>query len=196
MNFLAHIYLSGTNEQLKIGNFIADAVKGKKYTAYPRTIQKGILLHRQIDTYTDTHKIVKKSVSRLFPKYRHYSTVIVDIIYDHFLAANWSDYHDIALDVYVSEFYMLLQTNYSYLPKRIQNFLPYMIEDNWLLSYTSISGIGKILDQMNHRTKNKSKMNFAVIELEAFYADFKSEFTSFFEELQLYTQTEIRNLHL
>ena len=196
MNFLAHIYLSGDNNELKIGNFIADSVKGKNYTLYPEIIQKGILLHRHIDTFTDTHKIVKKSVSRLFPKYGHYSTVIVDIIYDHFLAANWHTYNNQPLDEYVSEFYTLLQSNYILLPKRIQNFLPYMIEDNWLLSYASISGIGKILYQMNHRTKNRSKMNFAVIELEAFYADFQEEFTAFFEELELFTKNEIRNLQI
>lgn len=194
MNFLAHIYLSGENQELTIGNFIADSVKGKAFLQYPNEVQKGITLHRKIDSYTDSHPIVKKSVSRLFPKYGHYSAVIVDILYDHFLAANWNEYSNTPLEEYISSFYTLLQEYYDILPKKIQNFMPYMIKDNWLLSYASIQGIGTILYQMNQRTKNRSKMNFAVIELEEHYTDFGKEFRSFFEELELYTKNEIRLL--
>ncbi|WP_109097011.1 ACP phosphodiesterase [Aquimarina sp. AU58] len=195
MNFLAHIYLSGEDQELKIGNFIADSVKGKKQLLqYSNRIQQGITLHRKIDSYTDTHAIVRKSVSRLFPKYRHYSTVIVDVLYDHFLAANWKEYSNIPLETYVAEFYDLLYKYHEVLPKQIQNFMPYMIKDNWLLSYATIPGIGTILYQMNQRTKNRSKMNFAVIELEQYYVDFDKEFRSFFEELELYTKNEIRIL--
>ncbi|MBQ4821612.1 acyl carrier protein phosphodiesterase [Aquimarina sp. MMG016] len=194
MNFLAHIYLSGDDPELKIGNFIADSVKGKKVLEYPDRIRQGITLHRKIDHYTDSHETVRKSVSRLFPRYGHYSTVIVDILYDHFLAANWSEYSKEPLEQYVNDFYLLLQDNFDVLPKRVQNFMPYMLRDNWLLSYESIPGIGRILYQMNHRTKNRSKMNFAVIELEQYYAEFDSEFRSFFEELELFTKNEMRTL--
>lgn len=194
MNFLAHIYLSEDDSELKIGNFIADSVKGKNYNQFPNRIQQGITLHRKIDSYTDSHPIVKQSVSRLFPKYGHYSTVIVDILYDHYLAAYWSEYSDVPLSQYVSDFYTLLQEYYELLPKRVQNFLPYMLKDNWLLSYATIPGIGRILYQMNHRTKNRSKMNFAVIELEQYYSDFEKEFRSFFSELELFTKNEIRTL--
>jgi len=194
MNFLAHIYLSGEDPDLKIGNFIADSVKGKKFLEYPERIAQGITLHRKIDSYTDTHDTVKKSIARLSPKYRRYSAVIVDILYDHFLAANWSQYSAIPLEEYTTSFYALLQKNYDILPKRIQNFLPYMIQENWLLSYATIPGIGNILSGMNRRTKNQSKMNHAVVELEQYYSDFEKEFRSFFEELELFTKNEIRKL--
>ncbi len=191
MNFLAHIYLSGDDTSLQIGNFIADAVKGKKYTEYPITIQHGILLHRKIDTYTDRHPIVKKSTARLFPKYSHYSTVIVDILYDHFLAANWNDFSTIALETYVADFYKLLQSHYELLPQKIQNFLPHMIQQNWLANYATIPGIGNILYQMNRRTNNISKMDLAIVELENYYTEFEQEFRSFFKEIITYTQKEI-----
>lgn len=194
MNFLAHIYLSGDDDELKIGNFIADSVKGKKFSQFPDQVQKGITLHRKIDSYTDSHPIVRKSVLRLFPKYGHYSSVIVDILYDHFLAAYWNEFSSTPLEIYVADFYKLLETNYEILPKRVQDFLPYMFRDNWLLSYASIPGIGRILYQMNHRTKNRSKMNFAVIELEKYYSDFEKEFRTFFEELELFTKNEMRTL--
>lgn len=184
MNFLAHIYLSGENENVIIGNFIADSIKGKRYLKYPPEIQKGILLHREIDTFTDQHPIVRQSTARLHENYSHYSGVIVDIFYDHFLAKNWNQYHPQSLEKYVAGFYELLRKNFEKLPPNIQRFMPYMITDNWLVSYRTISGIGIILNQMNIRTKHQSKMNLAVVDLEKSYPEFETEFTSFFEELK------------
>lgn len=194
MNFLAHIYLSGDHNEIKIGNFIADSVRGKKYLEYPVNIQKGILLHRAIDTYTDTHPTVRKSTKRLHQNYHHYSGVIVDILYDHFLAKHWNAYHKTSLDIYVQDFYHQLDKHYHVLPLRVQKMIPYMIADNWLLSYATIEGIGRILYQMNKRTKNKSKMNFAVIELEQFYTEFEAEFRSFFDELITFSDHKLKSL--
>ncbi len=194
MNFLAHIYLSGNDNGIIIGNFIADGIKGKRYRKYPQQIQKGILLHRAIDSYTDSHPIFKQSTKRLHENYSHYSGVIVDILYDHFLAKNWKDYHDMPLDEYVDEFYEMLRNNFGVLPTRIQRMMPYMIGDNWLLNYATIAGISKILNQMNIRTKGISKMNFAVLELEEFYTEFEDEFTSFFAELIDYSKNKLIQL--
>ncbi|HBR55569.1 MAG TPA: DUF479 domain-containing protein [Flavobacteriaceae bacterium] len=194
MNFLAHIYLSGEDEGITIGNFIADGIKGKRYKKFPPKIQKGILLHRFIDSYTDSHPTVRQSTARLHKNYGHYSGVIVDILYDHFLAKNWNDYHPQPLADYVTNFYELLRTNFEILPTRIQRMMPYMIADNWLLSYASIQGISTILNQMNQRTKNRSKMNFAVLELEEFYTEFEDEFTSFFAELITASQVKLSEL--
>lgn len=183
MNYLAHIYLSGDNDLVTIGNFIADGIKGKRYKKYSKDIQIGILLHRHIDTYTDAHKTVRISTKRLHEKYGHYSGVIVDILYDHFLAKNWTTYSDVPLGEYIENFYVSLETHYNILPLRIQKMMPYMLADNWLLSYASIDGISRVLDGMNRRTKNRVSMNEAVIELEAFYTEFETEFSAFFDEL-------------
>lgn len=188
MNFLAHIFLSGKNEELIIGNFIADSVKGKAYQNYPEGIQRGIVLHRAIDFYTDTHPTVRKSITRLFSTYRHFSGVIVDILYDHYLAANWHRYSFIPLELFVSDFYQLLEQNYEILPPNIQGFYPYMKNENWLLNYATIPGISKILYQMNERTNRRSGMHLAVNELEEYYTEFETEFFSFFEELQLFVE--------
>lgn len=192
MNFLAHIYLSGGDEGVILGNFMADGIKGKNYEKFPVAIQKGILLHREIDTFTDAHPTVRQSTKRLHENYGHYSGVIVDIFYDHFLAKNWSKYNDIPLEDFVENFYRLLQDNYNELPERIQKMIPYMIADNWLVSYANIQGIAKILYQMNYRTANKSKMNLAVNELQAYYQEFETEFTSFFEELRQFCRDRLK----
>lgn len=145
MNYLAHIYLSGNNDLLKIGNFMADGIRGKDYLYFPEEVKKGILLHRKIDSFTDTHLIYRKSKHRLHEKYGHYSGVIMDIIYDHFLAKNWEQYSAEKLESYVDNFYNLLEENQEILTLKTKNLLPYMKQNNWLLSYQSINGIEKIL---------------------------------------------------
>jgi len=195
MNYLAHIYLSGDSDLVTIGNFIADGIKGKSYKKYSKDIQIGILLHRHIDTYTDAHKTVRLSTKRLHEKYSHYSGVIVDILYDHFLAKNWASYCDTPLDEYIENFYDSLEANYDILPLRIQKMMPYMLADNWLLSYASIDGISRVLDGMNRRTKNRSSMNEAVVELEAFYTEFENEFSAFFDELIASSKQKLKVLN-
>ena len=189
MNFLAHIYLSGTDVELRIGNFIGDFVKGKAYLDYSLAIQKGILLHRAIDTFTDTHPIVRKSKRRLFPIYRHYSSVIVDVYYDHYLAAQWQKYSEEPLNTYTSMFYKDLQEHYDLLPPAVQRMLPSMLKSNWLYSYRTVDGIEKILQQMSRRTRFESKMENSGQELRLYYQQFQYEFDEFFPELEKYVVT-------
>lgn len=188
MNFLAHIYLSFGDDEITLGNFMADSIRANKYKHLPERVQKGIFLHREIDTFTDTHPIPKKSSKKLHKNYSHYSRVIVDIYYDHFLAKNWKTYSDEPLAVFVDRFYDLLTDNYKILPDGVKRMMPYMISDNWLLNYANLEGIGKVLNGMNRRTKNKSKMNFAIIDLEEHYDAFETEFTAFFEELLVFSK--------
>jgi len=188
MNFLAHIYLSFNDKEITIGNFIADSIRANKFQHLPIKVQKGIKLHRLIDTFTDTHAIPKISSKRLHANYSHYSRVIVDIYYDHFLAKNWSKYSDIPLNVFVDDFYDLLEDNYEILPDGVKRMMPYMIADNWIFNYSKMDGIARVLNGMNRRTKNKSKMNFAILDLEEHYDEFEKEFTEFFEELITYSK--------
>lgn len=191
MNFLAHIYLSGDEELIAIGNFIADGIRGKQYRKFPKDLQIGILLHRQIDTFTDAHPVVRQSTKRLHTNYSHYSGVIVDILYDHFLAKNWSIYSNIPLNLYVDRFYQSLETNFELLPTRIQKMIPFMVADNWLLNYAHLEGIQRVLDGMNRRTRNISGMNQATNELKEFYPQFEEEFTIFFDELRVFAQQKL-----
>jgi acyl carrier protein phosphodiesterase len=196
MNFLAHIYLSNEEPMVKIGNFIADAIRGKKYIQFPKDIQRGILLHREIDTFTDAHPIFRRSKRRLHENYGHYSGVIVDIFYDHFLAKNWKNYSSIPLDVYVDDFYDLLEENFTILPASTQRMLPYMMADNWLLNYANLEGIARVLNGMNRRTKNRSKMNYAIADLKENYTPFETEFTSFFNELRVFANHKLTTIEL
>lgn len=188
MNFLAHIFLSKGDESITIGNFIADSVRGKDFSEYPERVAKGIMLHRYIDTFTDQHEIVRSSKDLIRKEYGHWSGVIVDIYYDHYLAANWKDYHHVPLETFAGNFYELLNANHELLPKKVQNFLPYMIEQDWLSSYATIEGISRIFYQMNNRTKGKSKMDFAPMDLVIYYQQLEEHFQEFMQELMDYVE--------
>ena len=195
MNFLAHIYLSGENDLIKIGNFMADGIRGKQFEHFPEDVQKGILLHRFIDTYTDSHDVFRQSTKLLHEKYHHYAGVIVDIVYDHFLAKNWEKYSDEKLDRFVNQFYRSLHENYPILTEKTQDMMPYMIKQNWLLSYQTVEGIHQILTQMDRRrSKNQSNMQFASAELKEFYPEFEREFTLFFEDMKTQANQKLLSL--
>lgn len=194
MNFLAHIFLSGDNDLMKIGNFMADGIHGKNFDAFPLEIQKGIILHRSIDTFTDAHPVFRQSTKRLHANYHHYSGIIVDIFYDHFLAKNWSTYSDEKLEDYSERFYQSLRDNHDLLTLKTQKMLPYMIDHNWLLSYQTIENIENVLARMDTRMKYDSNMRFSVAELKTFYVEFESEFTAFFKELIVHSNLKIQTL--
>lgn len=174
---------------------MADGIHGKPDN-FPADVQKGIMLHRAIDTYTDAHPVFRQGTKRLHARYHHYAGVIMDIFYDHFLAKNWSDYHNQPLLDYTLAFYKSLEENYEILTEKTKGLMPYMVQYNWLASYATIEGIGRILTQMDNRTKNKSGMRTSVDELQEFYKEYETEFTAFFEDIQVFVKekiTEIQN---
>jgi acyl carrier protein phosphodiesterase len=191
MNFLSHLYLSGDQEGIILGNFIADSVKGSNYKNYTSEIQAGILLHRQIDSFTDSHLIVEESKKRLRSKYRKYSGVIVDIFYDHFLAANWQDFSAESLNDYSQKIYTLIQKNHSVLPENSIRFSEYMVHYNILEAYSRMEGIEQVLKGMAGRTKFKSDMEHAINDLKEHYNLFESEFRLFFPELKQFVKTRM-----
>ncbi len=183
MNFLAHLYLSPEDEHITLGNFIADAVKGKDFDKYNDKIKEGILLHRAIDKYTDQHPVFRRSSQRLNGKYKKYSVVIIDIYYDHFLARNWEDYSKTDLVDFVSRAYKILTKNYFLLPKKIKRILPFMIAQNWLVGYANFVDLQRVFNGMARRTAFDSGMENAISDLKNNYTIFENDFREFFPEL-------------
>ncbi|MFZ5940420.1 MAG: ACP phosphodiesterase [Bacteroidota bacterium] len=183
MNFLAHTYLSGANDEIIVGNFMGDYVKGKNYLHLPEQIRKGILIHRDIDYYTDTHPITRESRARLSDRYHKYAGIIVDILYDHFLARNWSLYCHIPLEEYVNNTYLILKRNYEILPIGIKVWFPTFLENNWLLTYQTVEGIERVLDRMSENTSLPDHTNYAITVLRNEYEGFRSEFETFFSQI-------------
>lgn len=189
MNYLAHLFLSGQSEDLIVGNFIADSVKGRQYKNYSDGVRQGIILHRCIDTFTDSNEIVEQSKARLRPRYRKYAPIIVDIFYDHFLAANWKTYSSGTLNDYSKQIYRILKNNLDELPLKSVQFLGYMMQNNIPCAYASTEGVNKVLQGMSYRASFKSDMELAGEELVSHYAEFEEEFEEFFPMLQQYVQS-------
>ena len=180
MNFLAHTYLSGYNEEIVVGNFMGDYVKGRNYVHLPELVRKGILIHRDIDTFTDAHPITRRSRLRLVERYHKYAGVIVDIFYDHFLASEWAEYCGIPLEVFVDRTYDLLKRNYKSLPQGIKVWFPTFLENNWMLAYQTVEGIELVLDRMSANTSLPDHTGFAIERMRGSYSEFQDDFREFF----------------
>ncbi len=194
MNFLAHIYLSGKDENLLLGNFIADMVKGRQIEKYSPDVVKGIRLHRKIDEFTDSHPYVARSKDRIREKYRHYSGVVVDMYYDHFLAINWKYYSDEPLETFVENAYNVLLRNYIMLPSRAKFILPIMIGSNWLVNYADLKSLQRHMEGMSRRTSFNSGMEEAVTDLKKHYKEFGQDFAEFFPELVRFSINYVEKL--
>lgn len=195
MNFLAHMYLSFNEEQIVIGNFIADFVKGRQIEGFPKDVRKGILLHREIDSFTDSHEIVKESKKRLVKSYRHYASVIIDIYYDHFLAKHWSDYASEKLQDFTTRNYTLLERFSPNMPPKCAYVLKHMKATDWLYNYQHLEGIEMALTGMARRTKFDSGMENSVDDLKHDYVLYYKEFKAFFVEVENHARQHLEFLN-
>lgn len=184
MNYLAHLYLSGDDTNLLIGNFIGDAVKGNQFENYPPLIARGILLHRFIDDFSDHHPSALETRKRLRPDFGLWSPVVTDMFYDHFLAANWSLFSDRSLEDYTGWVYGQLRKNKESLPPKMERLLFYMSQSNWLLGYATVDGVAKSLSGMSQRIEYDNNLDEAAIALRANYNLFRNDFLDFFPQMK------------
>jgi acyl carrier protein phosphodiesterase len=188
LNYLAHLFLAGTDPEMILGNFIADHVKGSDILKYSSSVRNGISMHRAIDTFTDQHHVVKESIARLRADFRKYAGVIVDMYYDHYLSAHWIEYSHQDLTEFTKTRYDILNTFQPILPVRSSRLLYYMEKQNWLLSYGSFEGMQQAFNGMSRRTTFESNMELAVVNLKAGYLEFRQEFRQFFPDLQSFVR--------
>jgi acyl carrier protein phosphodiesterase len=186
LNYLAHIYLSGSNEEILVGNFIGDYVKGFELGRYSEVMRQGIMLHRHIDSFTDTNMIVKRSKMRLVERYRKYSGIIIDIFYDHFLLNSWHVYSNKPIDDYILNVHDILCQHLDVLPEGVRLFLPSFIKNNWIQKYSTVEGIEDILHRMSNHTTLPEETEFAIKVLREDYNEFAEEFKAFFPSIISY----------
>ena len=172
MNYLGHFWLDEADADLRIGNFIADTVKGKQYLNYPVPIQNGIKLHRFIDDYTDKNANVLRGVRRLYETAGKFAPVVSDILIDHVLAKHWAKYHHQNLSVYAQETYALLRVNQKHYPEKMKMLLDFMSHYNWLHNYAKPEGFKSAVINLGRRVNFpinlESCVNFCIEEIESF----------------------------
>ncbi len=188
MNFLAHLFLASPDEDLMIGNFIADSVKGKSYLQFPERISAGILMHRFIDDFTDTHPLVKASNRLLHPYLQRYTPVALDIFYDYFLAKNFQQHHSKSLAEFAKNTYQILEKRKAILPEKNQTILQYMSQQNWLVGYATIDGIKQSLNGVARRSSYGQVLHGSEVFLLKHETELEINFEIFFEELKSKTE--------
>lgn len=186
MNFLAHIYLSGNNEFIMLGNFIADIVKGNNFDLLDAGVVKGIKIHRQIDQFTDQHEAVKRSNTFLRPVFGKFSGITTDIFYDHFLALHWSKYSAIPLSEFAEKTYNSIESHLHILPPETKEIFRIMKQNNWLLNYSNLYGIERTMDGMARRTKFDSNLKRGADELRKNYKWHEHNFFEFFPDVETF----------
>ena len=194
MNFLAHVYLSGDNPSIALGNLIGDMVKGDAYNQYEREIRLGLIHHRAIDEFTDSHEVWKHTRELIRPYFNRYAGIVTDIYYDHFLAKFWTEYSDRELQVVVNEIYRLLIKKYRVLPSRAQRVIPFMVLRNWLGTYGHFGPLHQVFLGMNRRTHEKGHMHLAVEKLKLHHDELEADFREFFPDLVVFSQRKLAEL--
>ena len=189
MNYLAHIYLSGDSEEIKLGNFIGDFVKGNRHQHYPEKVAYGIILHRNIDSFTDQHEAVKECIKILRPGYGKYAGIVADVFFDHFLANNWSEYSNYSLRHFAKNAHAIFLSNFGLLPFRVKQFLPFLIQHKRLESYANRENLFHVLEIMSRRTSLPSNSEWAIQILNQEYSQFEALFRSFFPEIIDYVES-------
>jgi acyl carrier protein phosphodiesterase len=190
MNYLAHIYLSGDSDEIKLGNFIGDYVKGNKYQDYPEMVSFGIKMHRSIDSFTDQHADVRACNKLLKPGFGRYSGIVSDIFFDHFLAFNFPEYSAFSLRQFSSQVHAVFLSNFFLLPFQVKQFLPFLIQNKRLESYARRDTMFHVLEIMSRRTSLPSNSHWATEILDREYEQFEALFRSFFDEMIGFVELE------
>ena len=178
MNYLAHFYLYPDNEDLLLGGILGDFVKGP-IEDDGTLLRRSIMLHRKLDTFTDTSPIIKRSKSLININKRRYAGVIVDIFYDHFLAKNWEYFHTKPLDIYARNIYQILKKRKNELPNELQLIVPRMASEDWLCSYKDPDFLKGVLRKIGQKFKKSIRLDNAMIDLKTHYDAMEDHFFAF-----------------
>lgn len=186
MNILFHMFLSGHDEQLMVGNFMGDFVKGPLDATFAPRIRQGLQLHRKIDSFAQRNASFQASRLRLSPFFGLYRGVLVDLFYDHFLALEWRHCSGEAFDTYLTASRDIVDRYLPIMPQRLQEFVP-VIFDELLPSYATITGIDAALKRMSRRLRRENPLGGGADELVLHYNDLKSDYERFKTAVQMFT---------
>ena len=190
MNWLAHLLLAESSPEGRLGNLLGDLVKGEARKSLSFELQQGIACHQAIDIFTDRHQIVKRSKSRIDPQYRRFAGILIDVFYDYILATNWQDYSELPLDEFTTTVYASWSVQLASLPLYARGVISRLMDEDWLASYGTLSGIEHTLARISYRLSRRGKRTYdltpAMTQLTENYIALERDFQQFFPQLQLY----------
>lgn len=185
MNYLAHCFLSCSDDNLLIGNMVADMIRNKDLDNLDPAIVKGVMLHREIDSFTDNHPATRRTAKLLHERHGKYAPVVTDIFYDYILYQNWGIYSDTPFDTFKATVYHQIKSaDLIDLPEKVQGSLGRMVEGNWLDSYTTIRGMDYVFSRVALRAKFDSNILTATRDLLELEEALDEGFHAFFPDIQ------------
>jgi acyl carrier protein phosphodiesterase len=192
MNWLAHVFLSEPDVECRLGNLLADLVKGKARQGMSPRFRRGLACHQAIDAFTDYHPVVDRSKARIGEPHRRFAGILVDIFYDHFLAHDWDRYAPVPLDTFTADLYASFRAYPIDLPDDARSALTRMMEDDRLGSYREVAGIESTLRRLSVRLAERLQRPFAlegaIRDLTTHAAEFAGDFAEFFPQLQAHVE--------
>ena len=190
MNYLVHFLLAGEDDDLRLGSFLGDFVKGRVDGAAHRGLSErqriGIQLHRTVDAFSDRHPAVDRSKRLLRPDYGRLSGVIVDVFYDHVLARRWTEHHPQPLGAYTQDVYRTLRANVHRMPAAVHPLIAAMSHGDWLRGYSSLAGINGALHGMAARRPSAAGIETAGRVLSDQFDRFSEDFDEFLPDLRMH----------
>jgi acyl carrier protein phosphodiesterase len=189
MNYLAHSFLSFTDEQI-VGQFLNDFIPNKDRLLLPKAILEGVILHRKIDSFTDSHPAISEAKKVFSPLVRLYAGAFVDVAMDYFLANDTTIYSQEQWKTHAEKVYRVLENHLEFFPEKFKLILQKMREDNWLYHYREVWGIEFSMKNVQNKAKYLDK-NLPVFPL---FLNHKVElndcYQQFFPDLQRFIQLE------
>ena len=183
MNFLAHALLSGGDGDILLGNLMADFLRPGTPIPDREGVKRGIAWHYQIDRFMDSHPLVARGRARLFPHYRHYSAVLIDLFYDHLLATSWNHWSQTPLEAFAAQTYGQLTQRLDDMPERMREVIPAMIEGDWLRAYAREDGIRYALTRIQRRASKGEGLGKAWGDFAASRSLYEAEFNEFMPQI-------------
>jgi acyl carrier protein phosphodiesterase len=195
MNYLAHLYLADPTPESLVGNLLADLIKGPEVAALSVGIQAGVRLHRHVDSLTDRHPTVQRSIARISQRWGWFSGILIDVYYDHILATTWERYSDKTLREFVDRIHGTLTDHIGSVPRTCHRDLRRLIESDRLYSYVSPEGIAEALSRLSHRIRERMserdvRLELAMPDLRACHDDLANDFHEFFPQLVAFARSQ------
>jgi acyl carrier protein phosphodiesterase len=191
VNYLAHIFLSGPHPEIKLGNFFGDFVKGSQFHHFPKRVREGIVLHRKIDEFTDSHPVFRETVLLLRPYFGRYAGIMADMYYDHMLAESFHQYSEVSLRCFAYNFYIHALLRYPMLPPRIKRFIVHFVSTNRLQQYATYQGLQRSLEIMRDRKSSAFQPELAIEVLDGNFNEIYQQFHLFFPDIIRFSNNEL-----
>jgi len=196
MNFLAHLHIAEHTKTSLLGNFLGDFIKGNPQERFAHEVVQGIRLHRFVDSYTDSHSLVKLSKPMFNKDLRRFSPIALDMFWDHCLAKHWSLFHHSSLTDFSLQAQFTIQKEIQQLsqplPVEFIKVSESLWEGKWFEHYTKIENIDFALRRIALRRPRMAPLADTFSTLSSHYDQLSEMFFELYPDILLASTEAIK----